>query len=243
MNIDFMIDTFFHTLTGIPVTLKLTFIPLLLAAPIAFLMAIAKIKRLKSTSFIINLYVSFIRGTPMVLQILIFYSLLPSVLNAIVKSIDLNINVFDINPIIYAYTVFTLNTIAALTECFRSALLTVSKGQLEAARSIGLTGFQAYVRIIIPQALVSAMQNICNITMNLIKGTSLAFLMTVQDITAIAKMDAAYGYNYIEAYVVIFIVYIIVCLTIQGLFHLIEKYFGRFKNTQLKKGDLKYVGN
>lgn len=223
LDIDFMLKTFFHTLTGIPNTLKMTFVSLIIASPIAFMMAITKMKEKKLSRRLITGYISLIRGTPMVLQILIIYSLIPSLFHIIIKQLNLNVNVFDIPPIVYAYIVFTLNSIASLSECFRSALYTVDRGQLEAAKAVGLSNIQAYIRIIIPQAMVAALPNLCNITVNLIKGTSLAFLMTVKDVTAIAKIDAAYGYNYIEAYLVIFLIYILICTTVQFVFRAVER--------------------
>ena len=230
LNMEYLIKTLFLAITGIPTTLNITIVALLAATPVAFLMAIYKIYNVKIAKQIITLYVSFIRGTPIVLQIMIIYSLLPSLLNATVKSMGLNFNVFDINPIIYAYIVFSLNSVAGLSEIFRSALLTVNKGQLEAAQAIGMSTVQAYIRIVIPQALVVAMPNICNLTINLIKGTSLAFMMTVKEVTSIAKIEASYGYNYIESYIDIFIVYIIVCSITQLLFSLAEKHFGSYKS-------------
>lgn len=125
-------------------------------------------------------------------------------LNHAVKYWGLQVNVFQIDPIIYAYIVFILNAIALLSEVFRSALLSVSQGQLEAGVSIGMTLPQVYVRIIIPQAMVAALPNLCNLAVNLIKNTSLVFLMTVKDITATGKIAASYGYNYIEAYIDVF---------------------------------------
>ena len=139
------------------------------------------------------------------------------------NEIEDKVNVFNLNPIIYAIVVFTLNTIATLSEVFRSAMQTVDKGQYEAALCCGLTYFQALRRIILPQALVSAIPNICNLCVNLIKNTSLAFMMTVKDITAVAKIQASYGFNYIEAYLDIFIIYIIVCSVVQVLFKILEK--------------------
>lgn len=229
INLEFMKETFWVAVSGIPVTLKLTFIPLLLSAPIAFFLALSKINKTRILWRIVTVYVSFVRGTPIVLQILLIYSLLPSVLNLLIKELQLPWKVFDINPIVYAYTVFTLNTVAILSETFRSALQTVSKGQLEAAQSAGLSNVAAYIRIIIPQALVAALPNICTITVNLLKSTSLAFLMTVKDVTAVAKMEASYGYNYIEAYIDIFFVYLIICMIVQVLFKGVEKYFSSFK--------------
>lgn len=229
INIEFMKETFLIALRGIPTTLKLTFISMLIASPFAFYMAIVKLSKARFLQKLITLYVSIIRGTPMVLQILILYSLLPTLLNLLIKKLNLNINIFDVNPIIYAYTVFTLNTIAVLSEVFRSALSTVNKGQLEAAYCAGLSSFRAYTRIIIPQALVVALPNICNVTVNLLKGTSLAFLMTVKDITALAKLEAAYGYNYIEAYIVVFLIYILICSIIQLVFKIAEKQVGAYR--------------
>lgn len=231
MGLDFsyMIKTFFLALTGIPTTLLITVVSLGLAVPIAYFMALARIHRIRIASPLIAAYVSFIRGTPMVLQILIIYSLLPSLLNHIIKQLGLGIDVFSVNSLLYAFAVFSINSSAGLSEIFRSALLTVDRGQLEAAHSVGISSISAYIHFIIPQALVSALPNICNLTVNLIKGTSLAFLMTVKDITAIAKVEAAYGYNYIESYLDIFVIYILVCSLTQFAFSAAERRLGAYR--------------
>ena len=223
LNTEFIIEAFKASLLGIPVTLAITAVSLMISIPLALLMAVKKINSKGPVSFLINGYVSIIRSTPMVLQILLLYSLLPSLLNYLIRQVlKLDFNIFKIPAIYYAYAVFSLNTTAILSEVFRSALLTVDKGQLEAGLSVGLGKFRTYMRIIIPQALVVALPNICNVTVGLLKSSSLAFLMTVQDITAIAKLKAAYAYNYIEAYSVIFILYIILCTMVQLIFKYIE---------------------
>lgn len=229
LNQGFMIRTFWVSLKAVPVTLEITLVSLLLAVIPSYFMAQSRLKKQKFWSQLATVYISLIRGTPIVLQILIVYSIMPSLLNAFFKKYIPSVNVFDINPIVYAFAVFTLNTMAVLSEVFRSALQTVDKGQYEAAVSIGLTRFQAYRRIVLPQAMVSAMPNLCNLTVTLIKNTSLAFMMTVKDITAVAKIEAAYGYNYIEAYLDIFLIYIIVCSVVQLVFKLIEKRLARGK--------------
>ena len=223
LNTEFMIEAFKASLSGIPVTLGITVVSLMVSMPLALMMAIKKINSKGPLSFLINTYISIIRSTPMVLQILLLYSLLPSFLNFFIKQVlKIDFNIFKIPAIYYAYAVFSLNTTAILSEVFRSALLTVDKGQLEAGLSIGLGKFLTYIRIIIPQALVVALPNICNVTVGLLKSSSLAFFMTVQDITAIAKLKAAYAYNYIEAYSIIFILYIILCTVVQLIFKYIE---------------------
>lgn len=230
LDTQFMVETFWHVLSGIPVTLKITVVTLLLSAPIGFFMALSRSGNGKIVKRIIIGYVSFMRGTPVVLQILFLYSILPTLLNYLIKTVlELDFNIFTINPILYAYIVFTLNNTGVLSEVFRSALSTVNHGQLEAALAVGLTKPQAYIRIIIPQALVAALPNICNTTINLLKSTSLAFMMTVKDITAIAKIDASFGYNYLEAYLVISVVYILLCTAVQLGFQLIERYMASYK--------------
>ena len=223
LNTEFMIEAFKASLSGIPVTLGITVVSLMISMPLALMMAIKKINSKGPLRFLIHTYVSIVRSTPMVLQILLLYSLLPSFLNFFIKQVlKIDFNIFKIPAIYYAYAVFSLNTTAILSEVFRSALLTVDKGQLEAGLSVGLGKFLTYIRIIIPQALVVALPNICNVTVGLLKSSSLAFFMTVQDITAIAKLKAAYAYNYIEAYSIIFILYIILCTMVQLIFKYIE---------------------
>ena len=230
LNTQFMWETFLAVLKGVPVTFAIVAVTLLVSAPAGFLMAVKKAGEGRIGRRIITVYVSLIRGTPVVLQILFLYSLLPTALNYLIKEVmGLSYNIFNINPIFYAYVVFILNTTAVLAEVFRSALSTVSKGQMEAALAIGMSKPQAYVRIILPQALVAALPNICNATVNLLKSTSLAFMMTVRDITAIAKIEASFGYNYLEAYLVIFVVYIILCSAVQGAFHLTEQGVSAYK--------------
>jgi L-cystine transport system permease protein len=232
LNLPFMARTFVQVLGAIPVTLEIVVVALALALPLAFFMALARIHRVKGISQVVTVYVSFIRGTPIVLQILMLYSLLPSLLNVMAKKSGWQVNVFELNPIIYAFAVFAINSTAGLSEIFRSALITVDRGQREAALAAGLSRFDAYRRIIIPQALVAALPNLCNFTIGLVKSTSLAFIMTVKDVTAVAKIAASYGYNYIEAYLDIFLVYIIICGILQWLFKRAEGYFGRFRRQE-----------
>ena len=230
LNTAFMAETLGKILAGVPATLKITVVTLLIAGPLAFLFAIARTEKKKMADKIIAAYVSFIRGTPVVLQILFLYSLLPSLLNHLVKNVwHLDYNVFQWNPIIYAYTVFIINNLAVLTEVFRSALSTVHQGQLEAGLSIGMSKTQTYLRVIIPQAMVAALPNLCNTTVNLLKSTSLAYMMGGKEITSIARTEAAFGYNYIEAYLDILFVYLILCSVVQVLFKGVEKKLAKYK--------------
>ncbi|MEK3979818.1 amino acid ABC transporter permease [Psychrobacillus sp. FSL K6-2836] len=229
LNYTFLIDTFFVALSGVPITLLVTIVALLIALPLGFLLALTRINQVPVLNWFSRIYVSFVRGTPIIIQIFIVYASVPLILSLFFERYNININVYDINPIWYAFIVFSFSTTAILIEVFRSALSTVNKGQLEAAQSVGLSNFQAYRRIIIPQALVVAMPNICTATVNLIKATSLGYAMSLQEITLKAKVAANVGYNYVEAYIDIFLVYIILCSLVEYGFKLYEKRLRRYK--------------
>lgn len=223
MDFNFISKAFLATLGGVPVTLLIMVVSILLSFFLALFLALGQIYKVKGVRSFSVIYLAFIRATPPILLILFFYSLFPSLLNSFFKSIGSHFNVFEINPIYYAFIIFSLMTTGSLAEILRSAILTVDKGQLEAAQAIGLTNRQAYIRIVFPQALRSALPNLCNLVINLVKGTSLVFVMTIKDITAIAKVEASYGYQYFESYLVIFILYIVICGVIQWGFNLLEK--------------------
>jgi L-cystine transport system permease protein len=222
MDIQYIISTFLKTLAGVPVTLGIMLVSIILSFFPALFLALGRHYKVKGVTSFSIIYLAFIRSTPQILLILFFYSLFPSLLNNLFKGTG--INVFNIPPIAYAFVIFSLMTIGSLSEIIRSAILTVDKGQLEAAQAIGLTNSQAYIRIVFPQALRSALPNLCNLVINLVKGTSLVFVMTVKDITAIAKVEAAYGYQYFESYLVIFLMYILICGLIQFLFNKLENF-------------------
>ena len=223
MDFNFISKTFLATLGGVPVTFLIMVVSILLSFFPALFLALGQIYKVKGVRSFSVVYLAFIRATPPILLILFFYSLFPSLLNSFFKSIGSHFNVFEINPIYYAFIIFSLMTTGSLAEILRSAILTVDKGQLEAAQAIGLTNRQAYIRIVFPQALRAALPNLCNLVINLVKGTSLVFVMTIKDITAIAKVEASYGYQYFESYLVIFILYIVICGVIQWGFNLLEK--------------------
>ena len=223
MDFNFISKTFLATLGGVPVTLLIMVVSILLSFFPALFLALGQIYKVTGVRSFSVVYLAFIRATPPILLILFFYSLFPSLLNSFFKSIGSHFNVFEINPIYYAFIIFSLMTTGSLAEILRSAILTVDKGQLEAAQAIGLTNRQAYIRIVFPQALRAALPNLCNLVINLVKGTSLVFVMTIKDITAIAKVEASYGYQYFESYLVIFILYIVICGVIQWGFNLLEK--------------------
>lgn len=233
MDLDYIAKTFLETLKGIPTTLIIMIVAMVLSFVPALFLALGQIYKVKGVRTFSLVYLAFIRATPPILLILFFYSLFPSLLNQFLKSIGSDVDIFKLNPIYYAFIIYSLMTTGSLSEILRSAILTVDKGQLEAAQAIGLTSSQAYVRIVFPQALRSALPNLANLVINIVKGTSLVFVMTIKDITAIARVEASYGYQYFESYFVIFLQYIIICGLIQWGFSLLEKRYIRREKRQV----------
>lgn len=224
LSFDFMLHTFEAAIKAVPRTLSLALVPFGIGSVIAFFLAMAQINKVKFWGKFASFYVSLIQGTPAVVLVLLLYNTLPGQLAAFFKAIGSSFNVYRKIPgIAYAYFIFTLTAVGFLIEIFRSAIQAVDKGQLEAAYSVGLSKAQAYRRIILPQALKGAVPNICNLLVALVKNTSLAFMMTVKDLTQTAKLEAAINYRYAEAYIVILVIYIVICLLIEGGFKLLEK--------------------
>ena len=233
MDLDYIAKTFLETLKGVPTTLIIMIVAMVLSFLPALFLALGQIYKVKGVRTFSLVYLAFIRATPPILLILFFYSLFPSLLNQFLKSIGSNVDIFRLNPIYYAFIIYSLMTTGSLSEILRSAILTVDKGQLEAAQAIGLSTRQAYVRIVFPQALRSALPNLANLVINIVKGTSLVFVMTIKDITAIARVEASYGYQYFESYFVIFLQYILICGLIQWGFSILEKRYIRREQRQV----------
>ena len=229
LDYQFLVKTFFVALSGVPTALIITIISLLIALPLGFLLALSRINQIPVINQLARVYVSFVRGTPVIVQIFITFTSVPLLLKPVFEEYQVQTNIYDINPIWYAFIVFSLNTTAILIEVFRSAISTVSKGQLEAAYSVGLNNVQAFRRIIIPQTLVVALPNICTATVNLIKATSLGYALSLREITLRAQVAANAGYNYIEAYIDIFLVYLLLCSLVEYLFKLYEKRLRKYK--------------
>lgn len=236
MNFDlnFAIQNLWMAFLGIPTTLLITFVAAVIGIPLAFFIALARIRKVPLLDQFLTLYLSFMRGTPTIVQIYLVYNGIPIIIKMIVQALNLDFDVYSIPPILYAFIVYGLNSSATYSEMWKAGLNAVGRGQLEAAQTSGLTNFQAYVHVIIPQAVGVCAPSFCSSTLNMLKNTSLVFLMTVQDITARAKIAAGQQYKYVEGYLDILITYIIVCTILELLFKLWEKRATRYKTESQK---------
>ena len=155
---------------------------------LGLLLALVKIKKVPVLKQLVSIYISVIRGTPILVQLYVTYFGIPMLLKYINFKCGTNYNVNGVAPIVYAFVALALNESAFNAEIIRASLESVDKGQVEAASALGMNYFQALIRIILPEATVVALPSLGNAFIGLIKGTSLAFVCSVVEMTAEGKI-------------------------------------------------------
>ena len=210
-------------LEALPVTLEMTIVAAIGGLVPGFLIALVKIKKIKVLNQICSVYVSFMRGTPLLVQLFLSYYGLPIVLQAINAELGTSMDINTIPAIVFVFIAFSLNEAAYNSETIRAAIQSVDKNEIEAGKAMGMTNFQIMRRITLPQALVVALPNFGNSLISLLKNTSLAFTVSVVDIMGKAKVVSGRNLRLFEVYIAAAIVYWIVCIIIEVASKLIEK--------------------
>ncbi len=222
-DIKFMIGSVPEILTGLPMTLLLAFISAGIGFVIALTVALVRYFNVRVLSTVCKIYVSYIRGTPMLVQILLTFFGIPLLLKVINLRWGTTYNVNSLPREMFAIIALSLNAGAYMSETLRSALLAVDIGQLEACYSVNMTTRQALVRIIMPQAFSIAIPPLANTLVSLVKETSLVFTISIVDMMAQAKIVGARGYRFFEVYIVVSIIYWVVCSLIAKALTTAEK--------------------
>lgn len=220
---EFIGDTIIYVVKAIPMTLFLTFFPVIVGLVIGFLLALVKINKIPVLSQIISVLSSFFRSVPLLVLLFLVYYGLPKLLNFTVYGGERILGSKNINNNMVAILTLTIYASAFLSEIIRGALSSVDKGQYEAAHALGFTKLQTYLRIIIPQAIVVALPNYFNFVLALLKGSSVVFTISVVDMMSAAKLQAEDGYRFIEAYALVGTFYIIFSIVFSTLFLKIEQ--------------------
>lgn len=179
------------------VTLKMSFLALLLGLVLGIIIALVVDGKVPILNKLSKVYVSFFRGTPLVAQMFFIYFGLIQVIPSL-KELD---------SFTAAVIVLGLNSSAYFSESLRGAISSVDKGQLEACYAFGMTYTQSMIRVILPQAIRVAIPAIMNTFADIIKGSALAFTIGVTEIMATAQSEAAASYKYLEAFTCIIIIY------------------------------------
>ena len=211
INLEVVVNNLPYLLPLGLVTLKISLVAMIIGLVLGLITAIMRLYQVPILEQLSELYVFIIRGTPLLVQIYIVYFGLPR--------IGIEFGAFS-----SAYLALGVNVGAYLSEVFRGAIKSISKGQLEAALAVGMTYWQAMRRIILPQAAVVALPTTGNTFINLIKNTSLVFVISIEEIMAKTKKLAAVQGSYLEMYIAAAIVYLIIFFIFYQLQNKLEKY-------------------
>lgn len=183
-------------LTG---TIPLTLASFVLGLLLALVVALMRLSPVRAVSAVARAYVSVIRGTPLLVQLFVIFYGLPSV-------------GLTIDPWPSAIIAFSLNVGGYAAEVIRAAILSVPKGQWEAAHMIGMSNRLALRRIILPQAARVSVPPLSNTFISLVKDTSLASLILVTELFRQAQEIAAFSQEFMVLYVEAAAVYWVICL-------------------------------
>lgn len=222
--------TFFTLLPALPLTFLLAIVSFFAGGVLGFILALVRVFEIKYLNHIIILYISFFRGTPLLVQLFMFYYGLPIFL----QSYEIYIDFHNFDSLYYALIVFSLYASAYLCEIFRAALLSVDKGQIEAAYSLGMSNAQALRRIILPQAFMITLPNLLNFFILQVKNTALASIITVPELMGLADIESGRSSKFLEVYLMAALMYWVLCVVLEGIFFRIEKYFAQFRKKYTK---------
>ena len=226
MTFDFetAVEAFAFILKHLPLTLFLPAVTLLIGIVLGSIVAIVRLRSNKLVNAILAIVVSFFRSVPAILQVFIMYYSLPYLIAPILSVVTGSVvKTFDVSPYWTAYIFFIIYQTAYQSENIRGALLSVDKGQMEAALAAGLSYYQAYKRIILPQAFAVAMPSFFTYYLHGIKSLALLFTIKIVEIFAAADIFAALYSRRTEPYVADAIIYWLLCVVLTFVFNSWER--------------------
>lgn len=207
----------------LPVTMELALGSMIVSLILGLVLALIKMKEVPVLKQIATVFISIIRGTPILVQLYVTYYGIPMFLKYINYTRGTEYNVNGVPAILYAFVALAINEAAYNAEIIRASLQSVDKGQIEAASSLGMTYFQSLRRIILPEAIVVALPSLGNSFIGLIKGTSLAFTCAVVEMTAQGKIIAGRNFRYFEVYISLALIYWAITIIVEQLIKFSEK--------------------
>lgn len=225
----YMVGTFMYVVGYIKVTLFITIASVVFGSVLGLLSALAEYNKIPVARRIAQIFVAVCRSLPnMILLYLVYYGL-PIAFLSLEMQTGIHVPFEKVPAILVAIVGLTLHTGAYLSEIFRAAIESVPQGQREAALSIGMTQFQAFRRIFLPQAAVFALPLFTNQFLSTMKSTSIVFVITVVELLGAAKLYVEDNSAYFEAYLVVALIYWVMGIVIEFVFARLTDYLGRYK--------------
>ena len=212
MIIDFslILKSFPYVLSGLPYTLGISLLSFMVGNVFAIILAFMRMSQKPWLKYPARIYISFMRGVPMLVVLFILYFGLPYV-------------GIQIPALLYAIIGFSTVSAAYMAEIFRSSISAVDKGQWKSAQSLGLPQKPIIHHIILPQALRIAVAPTCNVNIDMDKSSSLTAMITVPDIFQNAKIIGGREYDYMSMYILIALIYWTLSFTLELLQGYLEK--------------------
>ncbi|MCI6099296.1 MAG: amino acid ABC transporter permease [Selenomonas sp.] len=211
---DKLLDTVVLMLQGSEITLEIFCVTLVLALPLGILAALGRLSKLRVLSRFMEFYIWLMRGTPLMLQLLFVYFALPMI----------GILLPDMAAALLA---FTLNYAAYFAEIFRAGIQSVPRGQYEAAKTLGMTYPQTMRRIILPQVIRMVLPPVSNETINLVKDTSLIYILAMNDLLRVARTIVQREFD-MTPFVIAGVFYLVMTAVLTWGFKKLEAHYGRY---------------
>ena len=196
---------------GLKLTLQMTILSLVLAVIVGMITCLFSISKVKPLNWISGIYLSLIRGTPLMVQAFFIYF-------GITGALGIRITSFSA-----AILVLCLNAGAYLSEIFRSGIAAVNKGQMEAARSLGLPYGVAMRKIILPQAIRIVIPSVLNQFIITLKDTSILSVIGCGELMRQGQMIVARNFRSFETYAIIAVMYYVVVIFLTKVFQIVER--------------------
>lgn len=196
-------------LSGLWVTLKISFFAMILTLIIGIIVALMKLSSMVVFRDIATVYITIVRGTPLLVQIFLFYFIVA--------------NIFELERFVAGILSLGIFFGAYMAEILRGAIQSIDKGQLEAAKSLGISNFQAMRHIILPQAFKRALPTLVGETIALVKDSSLVSVISITDLTKVGKEIVANTFSPFETWIVIALLYLCITSILSYIGHRIEK--------------------
>ncbi|MBR4095824.1 MAG: amino acid ABC transporter permease [Oscillospiraceae bacterium] len=213
-------------------TLKVFGFTLLFSIPLGMVVALLKMCKFKPVSWLINVYILIMRGTPLMLQIITIYYAIPMMkvsdsafLQNLFAGVDIKSDSYQFNALIVA---FALNYAAYFAEIFRGGIESIPKGQYEAAAALGMTKSQTFFRVVLPQVIKRIVPASSNEVITLVKDTSLASVIAYAEIFRKAK-EQMVSYSNLTPLFIAGVFYFIMNAILTTLFATVEKKLDYYK--------------
>jgi len=213
MNFDMnlVVNSFPLLLVGAGVTIQITVLSTAIGFVIGLVVGVARISHLRPLRLLAEVYVEFFRGTPLLVQIFLFYFALPVITGQ------------RIDPFIAAISACGINSGAYVAEIFRAGIQSVDEGQMEAGRSLGMTWLQTMRYIIVPQAFKRVIPPLGNEFIAMLKDSSLVSVIGFEELTRRGQLIIAKTYGSFEIWMSVAVIYLVMTLTISRFVAYLER--------------------